>query len=337
MRTYVIPTGCTTVDGLKACERPEPKARPGQVLVRVRATSLNYRDQAVITGTYFGGPATRDMIPISDGAGEVIATGDGVKKFKVGDRVVATFSQRPPDGPAFLSPAALGSPLDGILVEQIALYEDGLLPIPSHLSFEEAACLPCAGVTAWNALSCAGTPVTAGDIVLLLGTGGVSMFALQFARAAGAQVIATSSSDEKLARARAFGAFGTVNYTRIPDWHKEVLKLTDGRGVDCVVEVGGVGTMERSFDSLAHGGKVALIGVLTGRSANINPYALMWKEGSLYGIRLGNKSIFESMNRAIQADGVKPIIDRTFAFDDALTAYRYQAAGDFVGKVVIKI
>ena len=337
MRAYIVPHGCTSIDELRRVERPDLEPRAGQVLVRIRAASLNRRDQAVASGTYFGRPVARDTIPLSDGAGEVIAVGEGVTRHSLGDLVVATFFQTPVDGPPFRERASLGSPLDGTLAEQMLLYEDGLIPIPDGLSFEEAACLPCAGVTAWNALMGAGTPVKAGDTVLVLGSGGVSTFALQFAKAAGARVIATSSSDEKLERVKALGASAGVNYTRTPDWHKEVLKLTGGRGVDCVVEVGGVGTLERSFDSLAHGGKVALIGVLTGRSANLNPNALMWKEGSLHGIKVGSTGTFEQLNRAIEANRIRPIIDKVFPFDDAIAAYHHQASGNFVGKIVISV
>jgi NADPH:quinone reductase-like Zn-dependent oxidoreductase len=174
----------------------------------------------------------------------------------------------------------------------------------------------------------------------VLGTGGVSMFALQFAAAAGARVIVTSSSDEKLERVRALtlaGAWATVNYKTTPHWHKEVMRLTGGRGVDCVVELGGVGTLERSFESLAAGGKVCLIGVMTGRSADINPYALMWKQGHLHGIRVGDKDMFEQMNRAIEARSIRPVIDKIFPFEDAIAAYRYQDTGRFIGKVAISI
>jgi NADPH:quinone reductase-like Zn-dependent oxidoreductase len=301
----------------------------------VRAASFNRRDQAVATGTYFGRSTARDIVPLSDGAGEVLAVGEGVTRFRPGDRVVAGFFQTPPDGPPFAARESLGFPLDGSLAEQMIVYEDGLLPMPSGLSFEEAACLPCAGVTAWNALMVAGRPVQAGDTVLVLGTGGVSMFALQFARMAGARVIATSSSDEKLDRVKRLGASAGVNYVHIPDWHKEVLKLTGGRGVDCVVELGGAGTLERSFDSIAAGGKVALIGVMTGRAGNINPYGLMWKSGTLHGIRVGTIGMFERMNRAIEANGIRPIIDTVFAFDQAVDGYRLQASNHFVGKIVV--
>jgi len=337
MRAYIIPTGNTAIDGLRRVDREDPRPRAGQVLVRVRAASLNRRDQAVITGTYFGRPVARDTVALSDGAGEVAAVGEGVTRFEPGDRVVATYLQTPPDGPPFADGSSLGFPLDGTLADQIVLYENGLVPIPDGLSFEEAACLPCAGVTAWNALMVSGPAVRAGDTVLVLGTGGVSMFALQFALAAGARVIVTSSSDEKIERVRRLGASDGVNYTRTPDWHKEVRRITGGRGVDCVVEVGGVGTLERSFDSLATGGKVGLIGVLTGRKAEITPYGLMWKEGTLHGIRVGDRRMFEQMNRAIEANRIRPIIDQVFPFDRAMDAFQRQMSNAFIGKIVVRM
>jgi NADPH:quinone reductase-like Zn-dependent oxidoreductase len=310
----------------------------GQVVVRVRAASLNYRDQAVITGTYPGPPVAGDLVVLSDGAGEVTAVGEGVTRFAVGDRVAATFMQTPPQGGPFAQQRlALGSPLDGMLAEQVALYEDGLVRIPDALSYEEAACLPCAGVTAWHALTVAGKPVIAGQTVLVLGTGGVSMFALQFARAAGACVLATSSSDEKLERVKALGAASGINYKRTPEWDKAVLEFTGGRGVDCVVEVGGAGTLARSYESLAPGGKVCLIGVLTGRAGESHPYALMRKGGNLHGIWVGDREMFEQMNRAIGANRITPIVDRVFSFDDTPAAYRHHQSGQFIGKVVIKV
>ncbi len=336
MRAYIVPAGCKTSDQLKVVERPDPRPGPSQVLVRVRAASLNYRDQAIAAGVYMGG-VTRDTVPLSDGAGEVVAVGDGVTRFKPGDRVIGLFSQTPPEGPPFGARAALGTPLDGMLAEQIVLYEDGVIGVPASLSFEQAACLPCAGVTAWHALMNAGRPVRAGDTVLVLGTGGVSMLALQFAKAAGARVIATSSNDEKLARALALGASDGINYTRTPEWDREVMKVTSGRGVDCVVEVGGVGTLNRSFQSLAFGGKVVLMGLLTGGNGNINPYTLMPKWGSLHGIFVGNREMFEAMNQAIAADGIQPVVSRTFPFAEARDAYRCQASGDFFSKVVITL
>jgi NADPH:quinone reductase-like Zn-dependent oxidoreductase len=337
MRAYIVPAGCTSSDDLSIVERPDPRPGSSQVLIRVRAASLNYRDQAVALGTYFGGAVARDTIPLSDGAGEVTAVGSGVTSVKPGDRVMGLFSQTPANGPPFGPRASLGVPLDGMLAEQVVLYEDGVIPIPPALSFEQAACLPCAGVTAWHALTYAGRPVRAGDTVLVLGTGGVSILALQFAKAAGARVIVTSSNDQKIARAVALGASDAINYTRTPDWDQEVMKLTDGRGVDCVVEVGGVGTLNRSFQALAFGGKVVLIGLLTGRQGEVNPYTLMPKWGSLHGVFVGDRGMFESMNKAIGADAVTPVVDKVFPFDDAIGAYRRHASGDFVGKVVVSI
>jgi NADPH:quinone reductase-like Zn-dependent oxidoreductase len=332
-----MPANCRSFEDIRLVERPDPVPGPGQVLVRVRAASLNRRDAAIADGSYFGQPVQRETIPLSDCAGEVAATGDGVTTVKRGDRVAATFFQTPPAGSPFATPAALASPLDGVLAEQIVLYENGVVPIPAALSFEEGACLPCAGVTAWNALMCAGRAIEPGQFVLTLGTGGVSIFALQFALAAGAQVIVTSSSDAKLERVRALGASATINYAHSPEWNKDVATLTGGQGVSCVIEVVGVGTLERSFEAVAEHGKVCLIGVLTGRRAPINPYSLMWKQASLHGIRVGTREMFEQMNRAIDANGITPVIHTVVPFQSALDAWRLQASGNFVGKIVITV
>src|SRR5436190_19790234 len=337
MRAYVMPANCRSFEEISMVERPEPVPGRGQVLVRVRAASLNRHDAAIADGSYFGNPVQRETIPLSDCAGEVTAIGADVTAVKVGDRVAATFFQTPPAGSPFATEAALASPLDGVLAEQIVLYENGVVPIPAALSFEEGACLPCAGVTAWNALMCAGPPIEPGQTVLTLGTGGVSIFALQFALAAGAQVIATSSSDAKLARVQALGASATINYAHSPEWNKDVAALTGGRGVNCVIEVVGVGTLERSFEAVAEHGKVCLIGVLTGRRAPINPYPLMWKQASLHGIRVGTRAMFLQMNRAIEANGITPVIHTIVPFEAALDAWRLQASGNFVGKIVISI
>jgi NADPH:quinone reductase-like Zn-dependent oxidoreductase len=331
MRAWIVPAGCKSVDELRLVERPDPVAGPRDVVVRVRATSLNYRDQAVVAGQYFGGAVSRDTIPLSDGAGDVLAVGSAVSRFKRGDRVAATFFQ--PVTP----PAALGSPLDGTLAEQVALTEDGLVTIPDHLTYEEAACLPCAGVTAWHALFRAGRPVKAGDIVLVLGTGGVSVAALQLACAAGARVIATSSSDEKGARVTALGASDVVNYRRTPEWEQEVRRVTSGRGVDCVVEIGGAGTLARSMRSLGRSGKIALIGFLAGREGDTNPTPLMMTGGSLHGIFVGDRDMFEEMNRALIVNRITPLVDRVFPFEETPAAYRYQASRAFVGKIVIAV
>ena len=337
MRAWVVPPGSTGIADLRRVDRPDPQPGSGQVLVRVRAASLNYRDQLVASGTYFGGPNTRDLVPLSDAAGEVAAVGAGVSRLRVGDRVAGTFFQRPPDGAPGAPPLALGSPLDGTLADSIVLYEDGLVVIPADLSYEEAACLPCAAVTAWHALFRAGRPVHAGDTVLVLGTGGVSIFALQLARSAGARVIATSSTDEKLERVIALGASDAINYRRTPDWEKEVLRLSGGRGVDCVVEVGGGGTFARSLQALGRGGKVCLIGFVAGRDGDTSPFPLMYKAGSLHGIFVGDGEMFEEMNRAIAVNHIKPVIDRVFPFDEAGRAFAHHASGQFVGKVVIQM
>jgi NADPH:quinone reductase-like Zn-dependent oxidoreductase len=335
MRAYVLPAGCKEVGGLQLVQRPEPTPGRGQVVIRIRAASLNYRDQAIATGTYLGVPVAHDTIPLSDGAGEIAAVGADVTRFKTGDRVACTFFQTPPSGPPFAPQAPLGSPLDGVLAEQIVAYEDGVIPIPDFLSFEEASCLPCAGVTAWHALLHAGRPVTTGDTVLVLGTGGVSTLALQFAKAAGARVFATSSSDEKLARVRTLGATDGVNYQRTPDWDRAVMEMTDGRGVDCVIEVVGMATLTRSFQVLAPGGKVVLIGLLSGRGGDVNPYVLMGKRGNLHGIFVGDRAMFVEMTRAIDVNRIRPVVDRVFPFDQALAAYRCHQSGGFVGKIVI--
>ena len=336
MRAWVVPPGSKSADDLRRVDRSDPMPGPGQVLVRTRAVSLNYRDQLVVSGTYFSGPNTRDLVPLSDGAGDVAAVGSGVSRVRVGDRVAGCFFQRGPDSAPTSQLLALGSPLDGTLADYVVLYEEGVVAIPEGLSYEEAACLPCAGVTAWHALFRAGRPVHAGDTVLVLGTGGVSIFGLQFARIAGARVIGTSSTDAKIERLRALGATDAINYKTTPDWEKEVLRVS-GRGVDCVLEVGGAGTFARSVQSLARGGKVCLIGFVAGRDGDTSPFPLMYKAGNLHGIFVGDRDMFEEMNRAIAVNHVKPVIDRVFSFDEAKQAFAHHASGQFIGKVVIQM
>src|ERR1019366_4562636 len=317
MKVYEVVKGSTTLDGLRQSERTEPRPGPHEVLIRVRATSINSRDHMVVTGKYFGGAVERDTVPLSDGAGEVVSVGPAVTRFKKGDRVIGTFFQTWIDGPRTKFSPALGVPLDGTLSEYIALHEDGVVAMPPSLSFEEAATLPCAGVTAWSALMVLGTRIKPGDTVLCLGTGGVSTQAMQLAKAAGARVIITSSSDEKLAQARQLGAWEGINYKSHPEWQKEVARLTEGRGVDCVIEVGGVGTLARSYEAIGFGGKIALIGFLGGFAGEQNPYNLMMKGGSLHGIGVGSTAMFEDMNRAIDVNRIKPIVGKVFPFDEA--------------------
>lgn len=337
MQVYEVQKGSTGLDGLRRAARPDPEPGPHEILVRIRATSLNYRDHLVVVGKYIGGAVDRDTIPLSDGAGEVVAIGSGVTRARPGDRVAGTFFQVWKDGPRSFLPPALGVPLDGVLAEYAVFHEDGAVAIPTKLSFAEAAALPCAGVTAWNALMVIGNRVKPGDTVLCQGTGGVSMLALQFAKAAGARVLVTSSSDEKLRRAVELGASDGINYRTHPDWEKEVQRITGGRGVDHIVEIGGAGSLARSYQALGFGGKIALIGFLSAPGGDPNPYPLMMKGGSLHGVGVGNTKSFEEMLRAIEVSGIKPVVDRVFPFEAAADAFRCLAAGDFVGKIVVTV
>jgi NADPH:quinone reductase-like Zn-dependent oxidoreductase len=337
MKRYVIEKGSTDMSGLKLVECAAPEPGDGELLIRVHAASLNYRDHAVVTGNYFGGVVQRDTIPLSDGAGEVVAVGPQVSRFGEGDRVIGNFFQGWIDGePDIARTNALGSPADGMLSEYVVLPEDGVVACPDHLGFEEAACLPCAGVTAWHALVVSGH-ISPGQTVLALGTGGVSIFALQFARMAGARVIITSSSDEKLARASELGAVATINYRKTPEWEQEVLAVTGGKGVDHVVEVGGAGTLAKSFQSVGFRGQVSLIGVLSGREGDTNPHPLMLKNARMVGIFVGSRVMFEQMNEAIAINGMRPVVDKVFPFEDAPDAFAYQLAGKHFGKVVIAV
>lgn len=326
------------IDTLVQSEADTPKPGRGQVLVRIRATSLNYRDLMVASGRGARGPTPPNLIPLSDGAGEVVEIGAGVTRVKPGDRVAALFMQTWLGGEIEPHHAAssMGGAIDGVLTEFLLVDQDGLVHIPDHLSYEEAACLPCAGVTAWNALFHL-RPIGPGQSVLVLGTGGVSIFALQFARAAGARVIATSSSDDKLAKARALGATDTVNYRQHPEWQNEVLRLTNGRGVDHVVEVGGPGTLQRSVEAARQGGNISLIGVLTGAAGDISPVPMMRKGLVVRGIYVGSRQMFEAMNAAIALHKIKPEIDRIFPFADAKAAYHHITSQTHVGKVVIRV
>ncbi|MGD8350531.1 MAG: NAD(P)-dependent alcohol dehydrogenase [Gammaproteobacteria bacterium] len=334
MRAYeIVSEG--GIDALALNERPEPQPGPGQILVAVRASSVNYRDLSTVED-----PAARAIpyprIPNSDAAGEVLAIGPGVTRFAPGDRVAGCFFQHWVDGgitPAAMA-SALGGAIDGVLAEQVLLAEPGAVPIPAHLSFEEAATLPCAGLTAWNCLLEQGG-LKPGMTVLLLGTGGASIFGLQLAKMSGARVIITSSSDDKLERARTLGADETINYLAIPDWEKRVLELTDGKGVDVTIETGGAGTLEKTIEATRVGGCISLIGVLTG--GTINPVAVMRKSIRLQGVYVGNRRMFESMNAALAANRVHPVVDRVFEFDEARAAFHAMRAAGHFGKLVVRV
>ncbi|MGC2639414.1 MAG: NAD(P)-dependent alcohol dehydrogenase [Acidobacteriaceae bacterium] len=334
MKAWRIPS--FGLDKLELAPLPDPQPQRGQVLVRVHAVSLNFRDLMVVQGKY--NPKMHlPRIPASDGAGEVIAVGDGVTRVKPGDRVAGIFMQNWIDGDADAAKirGALGGDIDGMLAEYVILRDEGVVPVPHHLSWEEAATLPCAGVTAWNAVVHAGN-VKAGDTVLIQGTGGVSIFALQFARLLGARVLGTSSSDEKLARARALGLDAGVNYRARPDWDQWVMEQTGGRGADLVVEVGGAGTFTRSLRAVHIGGAVAQIGVLTQSADGIEIPLFLHKQVNLRGIYVGSRAHFEQMNRAVATSSLKPLIDEVFSFDQLPAALRRMEAGSHFGKLVIR-
>ena len=325
------------LENLVAAERPEPAPGPHEVLVRLRALSLNYRDLLTVKGTY-----DRNLklprIPISDGAGEVAAVGSEVGQWKVGDRVVIPFMPDWLEGrpSAEKSAGALGGSIDGLLREYAAIRADALLSIPDHLSFEEAATLPCAAVTAWNGLFVSGH-LRPGQTLLLQGTGGVSLFGLQFGRMAGAEIILTSSSDEKLARARELGVTHTINYRTEPDWARRVLEITAGRGVDLTLEVGGAGTLSSTLRCTRHGGEISLIGVLSGMQGEIKTGLILHKSLRIHGIYVGSRAMFADMNRAIVTHALHPVIDRVVPFDETPEAFRHLESGSHFGKVVISL
>jgi len=324
------------IDNLRIVEREMPRPAAGEVLVKMHAASLNYRDVMVVSGTY--NPRMRlPATPFSDCAGEVVEIGEGVTKRSVGDRVCSTVIAGWIDGgpSADTAKTAIGAGVsDGVLSEYRVFNESSLVSIPDHLSFEEAATLPCAAVTAWNALVVSGN-IKPGDTVLTLGTGGVSVFAIQFAKLVGATVIATSSSDEKLEKATALGADQIVNYRTREDWDKAVLELTDGRGVDHVVEVGGTGTLTKSVRAVRVGGHIALIGALD-MAGEFNPIPVFMKGIRVQGIFVGSRQMFEDMNEKISAAKMHPVIDRTFGFDEAKDALRYMESGSHFGKIVLR-
>ncbi len=335
MRRYVFASdGDRFRLDLQTVADPQPGA--GEVLVRVKACSLNYRDLVMIRNERklpVGG-----LVPLSDGAGEIVALGAGVRDRQVGEHVVADFFRRWPHGrfSKMAMDSAQGGAVDGMLAELVVLPADAVLPIPAHLSFGEASTLPCAGLTAWNALVTRGN-LSAGQSVLVLGSGGVSVFALQISRAMGATVIATTSTPTKVEKLKALGADQVIDTKARSDWEVAVIELTAKRGVDHVVEVGGVGSLERSIKAVAHQGHIALIGVLAGATPPTNLFVLAHKNVTVSGIYVGSVEHFTAFNRFVAAHRIRPVIDREFAFADAAAAYTHLGSGSHLGKVVITL
>ena len=324
------------LDNLALVEQPRPEPGPGQVLLRMKAASLNYRDLLTVQGAY-NPRQPLPLIPCSDGVGEVMALGEGVDRVELGQRVASTFCQRwqsgAPDARKLRS--TLGGPLQGTLAEYICLSQEGVVAVPDYLTDEEAATLPCAAVTAWTALVTEGG-LTAGDQVLVQGTGGVSIFALQIARMLGARVLATSSSDEKLARARELGAAEVVNYVNTPKWGKEVRALSGG-GVDHVVEVGGANTLAQSLVAVREGGTISIIGVLSGVSAEVSVIPILMSYVRVQGILVGHRESFEALCRAMAVAELRPVIHATYPLDQTRAALQEMAGGGHLGKICIKI
>lgn len=325
-----------SIDALKLGERPVPKPRRGEILVRIKAASLNYRDLAVLVQKYLPTLAL-PYVPASDAAGEVVEIGEEVTRFKVGDRVMPIYTQGWHDGMPTLelrTKRTLGAPLSGVLQEYVAVPAEDAVSIPAHLSDAEAATLPIAALTAWSTLQEGG--VKPGDTVLVQGTGGVSLFALQFAKLAGARVIALSSSDEKLSRAKQLGADVGINYRTKPDWNVAVREATQGKGVEIVVETAGA-TLDKSLASLAFGGFVGIVGFVAGYKAEIPLRAVIGPMVRIQGIAVGSRARFEAMNRAIALQKLKPVVDSVFPLAKAADAFRYMEQGKHFGKIVVEI
>jgi len=338
MRAYQLPKSGAGIDALAVIERPMPKPQYRQVLVKIAACSLNYRDLGIVRGTYRL-PVRDNLVPLSDGAGEVIEIGAGVTRVKVGDKVAGSFFQRWPGGemnPQETAASALGGSIDGMLAEYVVLEEQGVVKIPGHLSLEEGATLPCAAVTAWSAIV-HHAKLIAGNTVLLQGTGGVSVFGLQFAHMMGITPIITSSSDEKLARAKKLGAACGINYKTTPEWDKEAIAFNGGRGVDHVLEVGGAATLNRSFGAIRVGGKISIIGSVSGGATELNPGLIFSRRANVQGVYVGSTEMFEAMNAAIAANKIRPAVDRVFGFDEVKAALNHMAAGAHFGKIVVRV
>jgi NADPH:quinone reductase-like Zn-dependent oxidoreductase len=326
------------LDNLALAERPVPRPAAGQVLVRIRATSLNFRDLLVARGQYPLSELRYPLVPLADGAGEVVEVGPEVRRLRPGDRVVGSFFQTWIDGPpdAQKHASALGAAIDGVLAEHVVFQEGAAIRFPEHLSFEQAATLPCAGVTVWVSLVVHGQ-LQAGQTVLAMGTGGVSVFALQVAKTLGARVILTSSSDEKLARGKALGADETINYRRTPDWDARARELTGGRGVDHILEVGGAETLPRSLRALRDGGHITLVGVLGGAPGDLGAVAKEDRGIRAEAVYVGSARELEALCAFMGRTGLEPVVDRTFPFEEARAAYELQESAGHFGKVVIRV
>ncbi len=327
------------LDEIKVVEVPDPTPGPGQVQVRMRAVSLNYRDLLMVNGMYGRGAASSsDVItPFSDGCGVVEAVGEGVTRFKTGDRVATLFFQNWISGPPSLEKltSALGFPIPGAGREVGVFSQEGLSKVPDFLTDQQVATLPCAALTAWRGLF-EDARLQPGDTVVLQGTGGVSIFGLQFAHAAGLRTVITSSSDEKLERARALGADHLVNYKSEPDWSKPVREATDGRGADFIMEVGGGGTIEQSMRAVKIGGHIAIIGVVAGAGNPFNPAALIGNSAKLQGLSVGSRDMFEAMCRAIELHRISPVVDKVYPWTEAKAAFAAMASGEHFGKIVLE-
>lgn len=336
MRLYRLDSFGDDLAGLSLHHEPAPQPGPGEVLVRMGAVSLNYRDLIVARGKHPNvSPGT---IPVSDGTGEVMAIGERVYRVKPGDRVVASFNQTWLAGPAEADSlrGMLGGFVDGLLAEQVVLDQHGLVKLPDALTFEQGATLPCAGVTAWSALTC-GPPLRPGQTLLVQGTGGVSIFALQLGVLFGARVVAITSSDAKAEQLHKLGATHVINYSETPQWGRRVRALTGDVGVDRIVEVGGPSTLEESLSCTAMGAQVALVGHVGGLGATINPRLLMMNQLSTHAVAVGSRAALVQLVNAVEVGDLNPVIDRVFSFEEAATAYRYLDGRKHVGKVVIRI
>ncbi|MEW6443543.1 MAG: NAD(P)-dependent alcohol dehydrogenase [bacterium] len=323
------------LDHLVHAERPRPEPGPGQVLLRMKAASLNFRDLMTVQGLY-NPKQPLPLVPGSDGVGEVVETGEGVSRVKKGERVATTFFQGWISGEPTVEKAGttLGGPLNGVLTEYMLAGQDGVVHLPEHLSDEQAATLPCAALTAWNALAMQGH-VRPGQTVLVQGTGGVALFSLQFAKLMGAKVVLTSSSDEKLERARTMGMDHGINYRKTPKWGKEARDWTGGVGVDHVIELGGAGTLQESLQAVRLGGQISLIGVLAGPAKELNITPILMKNIRVQGIFVGSREYFEAMNRAIALHRLQPVVDKIFPFAEAREAFKLMAGAGHFGKICI--